>query len=114
MISKEKFTKYLSKYKAYDDGINKIADALMDICPGSSLTGSDLSLYYIDLLVDSLDGLGDYKFDVFVWWICEKHYGEYIKPGDFMIDDRDIPISSPEELYDWLINPDAEEGVICP
>lgn len=112
MISKQLFVKYINCIQEKDNMANEINKILIKYNQRDLLDGYDLiNNDFIDIIVELLDKNFDDNCDWVDYFIYELDYGNkyWTDDGrfcsDLILDENDQPIdiSTPEKLYDFLI-----------
>ena len=112
MISKEKFVEIINKLRNYNYLQNKIDDLFRDnidnkemdfVNAGSICVGHEsVVIYLLENMFDT---------DMISYWIYELDYGKKYKAGCVLDENmNEIDLSTPEKLYDYLVQDIESEG----
>ena len=112
MISKEKFVEIINRLRNYNYLQNKINDLFRDnidnkemdfINAGSICVGHEsVVIYLLENMFDT---------DMISYWIYELDYGKKYKAGCVLDENmNEIDLSTPEKLYDYLVQDIESEG----
>lgn len=109
MISKEKFVEIINRLQQVNDFVdetNKKARELNDAIISDFFNASSLSISHETIVVKLLENMFNDK-DYLSWWLYDLDYGRKFKPG-YLQEERDgkivnIDLSTPEKLYDYLL-----------
>lgn len=105
MITKQEFVDIINKLKEVDDFVketNAKARNLNDAIISDFFNASSLSISHENIVVKLLENMFNDN-DTISWWIYELDYGRKYRKG--CIQDgkgKNINISTPEKLYDYL------------
>ena len=102
MINKEEFVDILNKLKESQDRTDKICDGLEHLLDGRPIMTVDYPL--IKIITDLLEGIFEDTEEWIQYWLWELDYGKAFKMGDVTMDGKDIDISGPDKLYEFLID----------
>lgn len=105
MIHKEKFVEIINRLKNTDDTVNKVNKIFkntVDSNMSDFMNAASLMICHEDIVVILLENMFNDK-DTLGWWLYEKNYGRDFKIGDFKDNDRKIDLTTPEKLYDYLV-----------
>lgn len=113
MISKEKFVEIINRLRNYNYLQNKIDDLFRDnidnkemdfVNAGSICVGHEsVVIYLLENMFDT---------DMISYWIYELDYGKKYKAGCVLDENmNEIDLSTPEKLYDYLVQDIESEGV---
>lgn len=106
MITKQEFVDIINKLKEVNDFVNETnakARQLNDAIISDFFDASSLSISHESIVVRLLENMFNDN-DIISWWIYELDYGRNYRKG--CIQDgkgKNINISTPEKLYDYLI-----------
>lgn len=107
MINKEEFAEIINRLKEVNDFVdetNNKARQLNDAIISDFFNASSLSISHEDIVVKLLNHVFNIPNDETLgWWLYEKDYGRKFKIGDLQGNGKDIDLSTPEKLYDYLI-----------
>ena len=100
IIFKEQFVKIFDNIKAirkFEDEVYEVFDKYGHEAPNFPTLEDDL--------VNTLSVMfgQDTDYSDLVYFIYEMNLGKDYTPGCFTVDGKDIDISTPEKLYDWLL-----------
>ena len=112
MISKEKFVEIINRLRNYNYLQNKIDDLFRDnidnkemdfVNAGSICVGHEsVVIYLLENMFDT---------DMISYWIYELDYGKKYKAGCVLDENmNEIDLSTPEKLYDYLVQDIESEG----
>ena len=106
IVSKEEFVDIIKRLKQVNDFVNetnKKARDLDDAIESDFFNVSSLSISHETIVVRLLKLMFNDYDDLISWWIYEKDYGrkEEIKCWDGC--SNEVDLSTPENLYDYLI-----------
>jgi len=102
MINKEQFVKCINQLKKHDEMLDDVNKIFKKNNQDTVIFDTDLHTVIVDLLKNVFDDNSQYSN--IEYFIYDLEYGKKYKSG--MItdkDDKDILLSSAEELYDFLI-----------
>jgi len=107
MISKEKFVKIINRLKETNEMQDKINDLYRnteDARMSDFNNVSHVGVYFEDIVVDLLqDIFQDRENSWLCYWLYDLWYGTEYTEGCVKEDGESIDISTPEKLYDFLI-----------
>ena len=112
-ISKTTFSKILKQLMNANDLKNEVDDLIMEYAPEGHdfMSGSGLSIDHECAVVELLELLTHDDADDIGWWCWEANYG---RRPDFTIsiNGQDVDLSTPEKLYDYLLDRynDSKDG----
>ena len=112
MISKKKFVEIINRLRNYNYLQNKIDDLFRDnidnkemdfVNAGSICVGHEsVVIYLLENMFDT---------DMISYWIYELDYGKKYKAGCVLDENmNEIDLSTPEKLYDYLVQDIESEG----
>ena len=108
MISKEEFVKFLGYIKKTQKKEDKIDTFVRELSfDGYCYMLSDEISYMIEMLCAAMGieyNSDDICGDDIQYFIYDLEWGTNWKPGCITEDDKDIDISTPEKLYDYLVS----------
>ena len=106
MIDKKEFVDIINKLKEVDDFVdetNNRARKLNDAIISGFFNASSLSISHENIVVKLLENMFNDN-DIISWWLYELDYGRRYRKGCFQDGNgKNINISTPEKLYDYLI-----------
>lgn len=105
MISKEEFVDIIEKLKQVNDFVNETnekARKLDDAIISDFFNASSLSISHEIIVVRLLQVMFKDK-DTISWWLYECNYGRDFSLGDLEVNGVEIDLSTPEKLYDYLV-----------
>ena len=105
IISKIEFVEIIERLKNTDDTVNKINDLFnntIDSRISDGLNASSLMICHEDIVVKLLEKIFNDK-ETLSWWLYECNYGRDFKIGDLKDNGKNIDLTTPEKLYDYLI-----------
>lgn len=107
MIDKLEFVSIINKLMEVNDFVeetNNNARKLHDAIISDFFNASSLSISHETLVVRLLREIFNLQDDdTLTWWLYEKNYGRDFKMGDFSVGVIDVDLSTPEKLYDYLV-----------
>ena len=107
MISKKEFVEIINRLKEVDDFVGEVnnkARRLKDAIMFDFFNASSLMICHEGIVVELLREIFNLQDDdTLTWWLYEKDYGRMFKMGDFIQDGADIDLTTPEKLYDYLV-----------
>lgn len=113
MISKEKFVEIINRLKEVDDFVEETNDRarkLSDAVRSDFFNAMSLSISHEEIVLELLEDIFKLdKDDTLSWWIYEEDYGRNFKMGDFTVEGKEIDLSTPEKLYDYLVEVAKDE-----
>ena len=111
-ISKEEFVKIINRLKETDDTVRKINQLLRDTYESvhsDFSNGAAMSISFEDVVVSLLQNMFNDEGDWIGYWLYELDYGREYTDGCVREANGDsIDISTPEKLYDFLIEEDTK------
>ena len=105
IVSKEEFVEIINRLKETDEVICKVNNIFDNVTDNIMTCGSNathLMICHEDIVVKLLEKIFNDK-DVLTYWLYEKSYGRDYKKGDITVNGKKIDLSTPEKLYDFLI-----------
>lgn len=112
MISKEKFVEIINRLKGYTELQNKINDLFRDNIDNKEMdfvNAGSICIGHESVVVYLLENMFD--TDMISYWIYELDYGEKYKAGCVLDENmNEIDLSTPEKLYDYLVQDIESEG----
>ena len=106
MIDKLEFISIINKLIEVNDFVdetNNKARQLNDAIVSDFFNASSLSISHETVVVKLLENMFEDKDNTISWWIYEKDYGRNYKIGDMSVNDVGIDLTTPEKLYDYLL-----------
>ena len=106
MISKKEFIEIINKLKEVDafvEQTNNNAKKLHDAIVSDFFNASSLMISHENIVVKLLENMFDDRDSMISWWLYENDYGRKFKMGSFSVNDVDIDLTTPEKLYDYLV-----------
>lgn len=102
MISKEQFVKHVNAIKDKHDLDSRLNKFFSDNSIDGYIMFPDLTPNLIEVL-HTIFGEAD-KEEWIEYFMFELNFGKGWKPGMVNVHGKDIPLSTPEELYDFLVS----------
>ena len=105
MISKEEFCEIIERLKETDDivdKVNNIFNSSIDSKTSDFMNAASLMICHEDIVVKLLEKIFNDTQNI-SWWLYECNYGKSFKIGDLIDNDKEIDLTTPEKLYDYLI-----------
>mgnify|MGYP001861119072 CR=1 FL=1 len=105
MITKQEFVKIINRLRNYNDLQNKIQDLFNDNIDNQEMdfmNAGSICIGHESIVVKLLENMFNDK-DTISWWIYECNYGRDFSLGDLEVDGVEIDLTTPEKLYDYLI-----------
>ena len=105
IVSKEEFVEIINRLKETDEvvcKVNNIFDNTADSIMTCNLNATHLMICHEDIVVKLLEKIFNDE-DVLTYWLYEKNYGRDYKKDDIIVNGKKIDLSTPEKLYDYLI-----------
>ena len=103
MITKEEFVKSLNKLKEQSDIDHQFNYHMEQAFPGSHAPIYHNVLWELSVHLLELSVKDDEKF--VSWWIFETDFGKREIVNSLRVNDEPVDISTPEKLYDFLVEP---------
>lgn len=106
MIDKLEFISIINKLIEVNDFVdetNNKARQLNDAIVSDFFNASSLMISHENIVVKLLENMFEDKDNTISWWIYEKDYGRNYKIGDMSVNDVGIDLTTPEKLYDYLV-----------
>ena len=108
---KETFVYYINKIKEHNEKIDAINDLLRNIGSDSTYIPSSLETELVSLLKELYHDTNK-DFSLIEYYIYDLNFGKDWAMDSITIDEKSIPLSTPEELYEALIsNLNPEESI---
>ena len=103
-ISKEVFVKTINAMKEYNRKIDAIQTVLEENCEDAIFFLPSLWGDLINVIKDAFNDEDEYG-GMIEYFIYDLEFGKQWKPGIITdINNKDIKMQTPEELYDYLVN----------
>lgn len=105
MITKKEFVKIINNLREVNDFVeetNSRARKLHDSIISDFYNTMSLSISHANTVVELLENMFNDK-DTISWWLYECDYGRKFKIGYFEVEGKQIDLTTPEKLYDYLI-----------
>lgn len=106
MIDKLEFISIINKLIEVNDFVdetNNKARQLNDAIVSDFFNASSLMISHENIVVKLLENMFEDKDNTISWWLYENDYGRKFKMGSFSVNDVDIDLTTPEKLYDYLV-----------
>lgn len=107
MIDKLEFVSIINKLMEVNDFVEQTNDnarKLHDAIVSDFFNASSLMISHEGIVVKLLREMFNLRDDdTLTWWLYEKNYGRDFKMGDFSVGVIDVDLSTPEKLYDYLV-----------
>lgn len=102
-MNKELFIRALNEIKNHRSKEDKFLEALDAISPD---TKNDTFLYcdYEALVIDMLEEAMKDDGEIIAWWIYDTNFGAEEKFRSLFVENVEIELKEPEQLYDYLIS----------
>lgn len=104
-MTKELFIKALDELRDSEDLVEKIADLIDDYNQKYKTDFPErygMVVQHIDVLIELLATLSGPDSDLISWWCYEENFGRDYCPGDLVVDGRDVPLYTAEDLWNYL------------
>ena len=112
IISKEKFVEIINRLKSYNELQNKIDDLFKDNIENRErdfMNAGSICIGHESVVVYLLERMFD--TDMISYFIYELDYGKKYKAGCVLDENiNEIDLSTPEKLYDYLVQDIESEG----
>lgn len=105
MITKERFVNIINRIKAYNDLQDKIQELFRDNIDNREndfMNAGSICVGHETIVVELLEHIFD-DTDTISWWLYENDYGRDTEIKVWDKNGREIDLSTPEKLYDYLI-----------
>lgn len=105
MITKEHFVTIINRLKETDDMVDKINNIIRNSTDSfiSDFTNAgSIMICHEDIVLHLLENMFN-DTDTISWWLYEKDYGRDIRMKMWDGFGNEIDVSTPEKLYDYLI-----------
>ena len=106
MITREEFIDIIEKLREIDGFVKETNDKarkLNDAIISDFFNASSLSISHENIVVRLLENMFNDE-EIISWWLYELDYGRKFKKGYLKDGDgKNIDVSTPEKLYDYLI-----------
>ena len=96
MITKSMFVDVINNIRKQEKRVDKFSKALNQICDGHPLF--DVNNLYLKSLLDVLKATFNDQDDYISWWLWED-----VEKKVWLEDNTEVDLSTPEQLYDFLI-----------
>lgn len=105
LINKNEFVEIINRLKNYNDLKDKIDNLFRELVDNTEqdfCNAGSICIGHESVVVNLLEKM--FETDLISWWIYELNYGKRYKAGCLTTyDNREINVSTPENLYDVLI-----------
>ena len=112
IISKDKFIEIINRLKSYDELQNKINDLFKENIDNKEMdfmNAGSICIGHESVVVYLLERMFD--TDMISYFIYELDYGKKYKAGCVLDENmNEIDLSTPEKLYDYLVQDIESEG----
>lgn len=101
-MDKELFVRAINEIKEHRRRDDVFAEAVSEISPSSypdTFLFSDYEGLVIDLLCEAMND----NEEIIPWWIYDTKFGEEELMRSLFIEDTEVELKTPEQLYDYLI-----------
>ena len=116
MINKTEFVKVINRLKNYNDLQNKIDNLfyeLIDNKENDFCNAGSVCIGHETIVVQLLENMFNDYFGIISWWMYDLDYGrKYIHGCAQDKNGRNIDLSTPSKLYDFLISNMNDENEI--
>lgn len=105
MITKQEFVKIINRLRAYNDLQDKIQDLFRNNIDNQEMdfmNAGSICIGHETIVVKLLENMFNDK-NTISWWLYECNYGRDFSLGDLEVDGVEIDLTTPEKLYDYLI-----------
>lgn len=105
MITKQEFVKIINRLRDYNDLQDKIQDLFRDNIDNQEMdfmNAGSICVGHESIVVKLLENMFNDK-NTISWWLYEHNYGRGFSLGDLEVAGVEIDLSTPEKLYDYLI-----------
>lgn len=105
MITKQEFVDIISRLRDYNDLQNKIQELFKDNIDNKEMdfmNAGSICIAHETIVVKLLENMFD-DTDILSWWLYECDYGRTFGIGDLEENGKQIDLTTPEKLYDYLI-----------
>lgn len=106
MITKQEFVNIINRLRDYNDLQNKIQKLFRDNIDNQEMefmNAGSICVGHETIVVKLLENMFN-DTDILSWWIYELDYGKYFSIGDLEDNGKQIDLTTPEKLYDYLIS----------
>lgn len=113
MISKQEFVNIINRLRNYNDLQNKIDELFEENIDNREMDFMDagsICIGHETIVVRLLENMFNDKGTI-SWWLYECDYGRDFSLGDLEDNGVEIDLSTPEKLYDYLIEEMEEKDV---
>ena len=112
MISKERFIQIINRLENYNklqEKINSLFDECIDNKENDFCNAGSICIGHESVVVELLENM--FNSDMISYWIYELDYGKKYKAGCVLDENmNEIDLSTPEKLYDYLVQDIESEG----
>ena len=105
VITKQEFVKIINRLRDYNDLQDKIQDLFRDNIDNQEmdfLNAGSICVGHETIVVKLLENMFNDK-DTISWWLYGCNYGRDFSLGDLEVNGVEIDLTTPENLYDYLI-----------
>ena len=105
MITKKEFVNIINRLRNYNDLQNKIDELFennIDNQEMDFMNAGSICVGHESIVVKLLENMFNDK-NTISWWLYEHNYGRGFSLGDLEVAGVEIDLSTPEKLYDYLI-----------
>ena len=112
MITKERFIQIINRLENYNklqEKINSLFDECIDNKENDFCNAGSICIGHESVVVELLENM--FNSDMISYWIYELDYGKKYKAGCVLDENmNEIDLSTPEKLYDYLVQDIESEG----
>lgn len=112
MITKERFVEIINRLENYNklqEQINSLFDECIDNKENDFCNAGSICIGHESVVVELLENM--FNSDMISYWIYELDYGKKYKVGCVLDENmNEIDLSTPEKLYDYLVQDIESEG----
>ena len=105
MITKEQFVTIINRLKETDEMVDKINNIIRnstDSIISDFTNAGSIMICHEDIVLHLLEDIFN-DTDTISWWLYEKDYGRDIRMKMWDEQGNEIDVSTPEKLYDYLV-----------
>lgn len=105
MITKEQFVTIINRLKETDEMVDKINNIIRnstDSIISDFTNAGSIMICHEDIVLHLLEDIFN-DTDTISWWLYEKDYGRDIRMKMWDEKGKEIDVSTPEKLYDYLV-----------
>lgn len=105
LISKQEFVKIINRLQNYEklqDQINELFKNYIDNREQDFNNAGSICIGHVTIVVKLLESMFETE-DLISWWIYEMDYGNKFTIGSLTDNGKYIDLSTPEKLYDYLV-----------